>query len=165
VAMVSAEEAQINPIRISTPQINCYGSAPIQIQGTNMTASAAQLNAAGGGTTATITPTTATVGTLLTISKTLVLTPETVTLTKGNFTLTPTNGIYWLSGHSGVVTMSLAAGQCVEIWNMVGTNVVFDNGGNQTVKTSTGTSATNGLMDMISFTANTNWMCSGIRDN
>lgn len=53
-----AEEAAINPIRVTTRQINAYGPNPIQIQGTNLTVSAAQLNAAAGGSTAALTPTT-----------------------------------------------------------------------------------------------------------
>jgi hypothetical protein len=72
-AMVLAEEAAINPIRVTTRQINAYGPNPIQIMGTNVTATAAelnimdgvtvsasQINAAGGGTTAALTPTTVT---------------------------------------------------------------------------------------------------------
>lgn len=51
---VIAESEPINPSRITTPQINAYGANPIQINGTNVTVSAAQINAAGDGTTATV---------------------------------------------------------------------------------------------------------------
>jgi len=92
VMVVLAEEPAINPARVATPQINAYGSVPIQIQGTNMTASAAQLNAAGGGSTAALTPTT------VVVSSTLGVTGKT-TLTGG------------LGGTGWVVTNTFAAGE------------------------------------------------------
>jgi len=55
-----AEEPAINPVRVSTRQLNVYGTNPLQIHSTNVSVTAAQLNAAGGGSTATLTPTTVT---------------------------------------------------------------------------------------------------------
>jgi hypothetical protein len=53
-----AEEPAINPVRIATRQINVYGTNPLQIHSTNVSVTAAQINAAGGGSTAALTPTT-----------------------------------------------------------------------------------------------------------
>lgn len=175
VQSVMAEEPEINPIRVRTRQINVYGTNPLQIHGTNVSVTAAQINAAGGGSTATITPTTATVGTaltastLLTVSKKMVETPETVPATQGAVTITPTNSVLFVSGHYGVVTMSVAAatspGQYVEIHNLIATNIVFVE--------STGlqlpagyTAITNGQWDVLRLRAqSTNWNCIGWQDN
>jgi hypothetical protein len=169
VQSVMAEEPEINPIRVRTRQINVYGTNPLQIHGTNVSVSAAQINAAGGGSTATITPTTATVGTLLTVSKRLVETPDTLTTTMGNLLITPTNSVMFVQGHSGVVTASLAAatspGQYVEIMNLVATNIVFVE--STGLQLTTGfTAVTNGQYDVIRFRAqSTNWICIGNQDN
>lgn len=54
--LVLAEEQAINPERVATRQLNVYGNNPLQIHGTNVTATAAQLNnaatVAGDGTVA-----------------------------------------------------------------------------------------------------------------
>ena len=44
VVFVIAESEAINPARVTTPQINVYGAEPLQINGTNVTASAAMIN-------------------------------------------------------------------------------------------------------------------------
>lgn len=56
--IVYAETEAINPTRVATRQVNVYGTAPLQIHSTNVTVTAAQLNAAGGGSTAALTPAT-----------------------------------------------------------------------------------------------------------
>lgn len=149
----------------------------LKIQGTKVTATAAQLNAAGGGTTATLTPTTVTAsgavtsGGTLTSSKAVVNTPETVTYSGGgNKTLTVTNSVVFIAGHSAVVTMTLAnataPGQYVEIWNAVGTNIVFNDSELVNIQNGASTSVTNGQWDVIKFRAyTTNWNCLGVWDN
>lgn len=70
VGIVRAEEPKINPVLVTTPRIVLYGTNPLKIGGTEVTASAAelnimdgvtvtasQLNAAGNGSTATLTST------------------------------------------------------------------------------------------------------------
>ena len=168
-AMVLAEEAAINPIRVTTRQINAYGPNPIQIMGTNVSVSAAQINAAGGGTTATITPTTATVSGTLTASGKFVMTPTTATLTLGNSVLTPAYPLYYIAGQYGVCTVSLAAatspGMPLTIINTVATNVVYPASTGLVLPTGY-TAWTNGANDSIRFiSVSTNWICTGTQDN
>ena len=179
---VMAEEAAINPIRVTTRQINAYGPNPIQIQSTNVTATAAELNildgctatyatlnAAAGGTTATLAPTTLTVSGVTTVGK-LVNSPQTFTVTKGDVTLTVTNSVIYIGGQSGTVTMTLAhassPGMYVTIVNTVATNVeLAEVSGRVQMPASWGT-ITNGQWDTMSFTSySTQWVCTGFSDN
>ena len=160
--------AQVSAQRVVCSQINAYGPHPIQIMGTNMTATAAQLNAAGGGTTAAITPTTATVATTLTASKKFVQTGDTLTVTEGAVLLTPTNNTIYVAGQYGVVNMSVAAATfegTIRIINTIATNIVFveSNG----LQLPAGYSAiTNGQYDVLTLTSQgTNWICTGWQDN
>lgn len=57
-SMVYAESESINPVTVQTRQISLYGNVPLVINGTAVTATAAQINSAGSGSTAAITPTT-----------------------------------------------------------------------------------------------------------
>lgn len=88
---VLAETEAINPTEIVTRGIRLTGSTPLTINGTAVTATAAQLNAAGGGSTAAITPTT------VLVSSTLGVNGKT-TLTGG------------LGGTGWVVTNTFGAG-------------------------------------------------------
>jgi hypothetical protein len=132
-----------------------------------ITVTAAAINAAGAGTTATISPTTATVGTTLTASKTFINTPETITLTQGNFTLTPTNAVYCFDGQYGVSTVTLAnassSGMYLELINLGATNVVvIDGDANLTTLPAGYTAWTNGQYDGMKFrSVSTNWINTG----
>jgi hypothetical protein len=177
-----AEEAAINPIRVTTRQINAYGPNPIQIQSTNVTATAAELNildgctatydtlnAAAGGTTATLAPTTLTVSGVTTVGK-LVNSPQTLGVAAGAVTLTVTSSVVYVAGQYGVVTMTLAnassPGMYVTIVNTVATNVeLAEVAGRIQMPASWGT-VTNGQWDTISFTSySTQWVCTGFSDN
>lgn len=178
----SEEYVNLNCTRLTANQANFYGSVPLQIQGTNVTASAAelnimdgvtvsasQINAAGGGTTATLAPTTLTVSGVTTMGK-QVNTPQVFTTTAGARTLTVTNAIVFVGGHSGIVTMTLAnassPGMEVTIINTVGTNVVIEEVSGRVEMPAAWGSITNGILDTISFTSyTTNWVCTGFSDN
>lgn len=78
-------------------QVNLKGPNPLQINGTNVTVSAAQINAAGGGTTATLAPTTLNVSSNMTVlgqpKFTVVATAGTLTNGPAFTTTWPANAV------------------------------------------------------------------------
>ena len=175
-------------------EVNFDSSAIWKINGTKVTASAADLNAGlasstaslvsnvllkvyGSNITATSSLTssgTTTLGTTTlgatTISGKQVNTPQTFTIAAGASTLTVTNAIVFVGGHSGVATMTLAIasspGMRVTIVNTVATNLVIDEVAGRVEMPAAWGSITNGVLDTISFVSvTTNWVCTGFSDN